>query len=33
MDLVKIENNEIVCDSSLAAKKFGVKHNEFVKRI
>jgi len=33
MDLVELKKNEIVCDSSMVTRKFGVKHNEVIKRI
>jgi len=33
MELVKLENNEIVCDSSMVARKFGLKHANITKTI
>lgn len=33
MDLVKVKNNNVFCDSSLVAKKFGIQHFSVVKTI
>jgi len=33
MELVKVKNNEIYCDSSDVAKKFGMKHNKVARTI
>ncbi|MCP4337787.1 MAG: Rha family transcriptional regulator [Desulfobulbaceae bacterium] len=33
MDIVEIKKGEIVCDSSVVAKKFGVKHTDVTKAI
>lgn len=33
MDLVKVVKEEVFCDSSLVARKFGIKHNDVVRTI
>ena len=33
MDIVEVKSGEIVCDSSIVAKKFGLKHAEVVRAI
>jgi len=33
MQLVEVKKQEVLCDSSLLARKFNQKHNEVVKRI
>ena len=33
MDLVEVEKTDVYCDSSIVAKKFGMKHNKVTRTI
>lgn len=33
MEIIEVKNNQVFCDSSLVARKFGIKHNDVTKAI